>query len=337
MTEEDLPEKLVYVSDSAPGIRRSKRGTGFSYYTPEGRHIKNPKTLKRIKSLVIPPAWQDVWICRNEFGHIQATGRDAMHRKQYRYHPEWQVFANRHKYDHILEFADLLPALRKKYVQDLKSKEWDRSKVLALAVALMDELSLRIGNPYYSKEYNSYGLTTLRRKHVDFTDSTAHFSYRGKKGVQRNLDLEDRKLVKLLRECSELPGYELFRYQEGDQMYAIDSSEFNTYINSVHKGGGYITSKDFRTWNGTVTCVECEGEAMAIIEANPRKKKETALVQLVAKYLGNTVATCRKYYIHPTVLQYCVEHDNIKPSAKANRKYKDYTSDERLVLEILNG
>lgn len=337
MSEDELPENLVYVSDATPGITRRKRGRGFAYYTPEGRHIKNPKTLKRIKSLVIPPAWQEVWICRDEYGHIQATGRDARHRKQYRYHPDWEAFSNRHKYDHLLEFADLLPALRSKYRRDLKSAEWDRRKVLALAVALMDELSLRIGNPYYSKQNDSYGLTTLRRKHVDFGGGKAHLSFTGKKGVQRDLELEDKKLTKLLRECSELPGYELFRYHDGERQRTIDSSDFNEYINSVGKGGSYVTSKDFRTWNGTVTCVEYEAEAAAIVEANPRKKKETTLVQLVADYLGNTVSTCRKYYIHPKVLAYCVEHTNIEPTSKANGKYKEYTRDERIVLDILNA
>lgn len=330
-----IPKGLIHVDDTQPGIKRRRWGRGFSYIDCEGKRISDQACLQRIRELRIPPAWEAVWICSLPHGHLQATGRDFKNRKQYLYHPEWTAYSQRTKFDHLLEFAGRLPEIRQRYEKDLRRKEWDQRKVLALAVALMDELYLRIGNEYYRSHNKTYGLTTLRRKHLDFEENKVYFHFQGKKQKQRNLELSNRKLTRLLQQCSELPGYELFRY-EGEQGYhPIDSADFNAYLNEGLDENVYLTAKDFRTWGGCVLCVHYEPEARAICEANPRKKKETALIELVAKALGNTVSVCRKYYIHPKVLTYCTEHSNLQARKSTLKKFPEYDEDEQIVLEIL--
>ncbi len=336
MTKIDLPKGLIYVCDEDPGLKRKKWGKGFTYIDSSGNRMADKEVLKRIKELAIPPAWQDVWICTSPKGYLQATGRDDKLRKQYKYHPEWEIYSNNTKFTHMIEFADQLPHLRKRYEADLQDAEWSRKKVLALATSLIDELLLRVGNDYYTKQNKTYGLTTLRRKHVVFENEGAHLVFTGKKGSERDLELKDDFLTELLKESSELPGYNLLKYRDKNGSHKVDSSDFNDYINEHLPEGIHISAKDFRTWGGTVLCVSKAEEAKAICEENPRKKLDTTLIRLVAEYLGNTVAVCKKYYIHPDVLEYCVEHEDLKPSKKSKVKYAEFDEDEQMVLQILN-
>lgn len=336
MTQLDLPKGLIYVCDDDPGLTRKRRGRGFMYLDSTGKKLEDEAMVERIKKLAIPPAWKDVWICAKPNGYLQATGRDDKLRKQYRYHPDWEVYSNSTKFTHIIDFADQLPELRRRYEKDLKQPEWNQQKVLALATALMDELLLRVGNTYYSANNKTYGLTTLRRKHIDFEDGSAHFSYIGKKGSERELELSDEFLTQLLKECAELPGYNIFRYKDESGLHNIDASELNEYINQHLSEGMHISAKDFRTWGGTVLCISKAAEAHQICEENPRKKIETTLIRLVSKELGNSVAICRKYYVHPDILEYCVNNKNFTPSAKSKKRYAEFDPDEQMVLEILN-
>ena len=336
MTEIDLPKGLIYVCDEDPGLKRKKWGRGFTYIDSSGNRMADKEVLKRIKELAIPPAWQDVWICASPHGYLQATGRDDKNRKQYKYHPEWEIYSNNSKFAHILEFADQLPQLRRRYEADLKDPEWSRKKVLALVTSLADELLLRVGSDYYTEKNNTYGLTTLRRKHINFGEDGAHFEFIGKKGSERELDLKDDFLINLLKECSELPGYNLFRYKDKGGMQNIDSADFNEYINEHLSENMHISAKDFRTWGGTVLCVLNAGQAREICEASPRKKLETTLIRLVSEYLGNTVAVCKKYYIHPDVLQYCIENEDLTPSKKSKSLYSEFDPEEQMALQILN-
>ncbi len=336
MTETDLPKGLIFFPDSKPGISRKRKGKGFMYIDSSGERISDKVEIGRIKALVIPPAWEDVWVCPHPNGYLQATGRDDKNRKQYLYHENWQNYSNNSKFSHVLEFARQLPLLRKRYEKDLKADDWPRSKVLALATALTDELLLRVGNQYYSSHNQTFGLTTLRRKHVKFEKGSAEFNFIGKKGSQRMLELSDSFLINMLEACADLPGYELFRYKEDGGYHTIDSADFNEYINEGVAEEEHIYAKDFRTWGGTVLCVAYEPEATKICEENPRRKKETVLVDLISKRLGNTVSVCRKYYVHPDVLEYCVENHGFSPSAVAKKKYKEYEPEEQMVMEILN-
>lgn len=336
MTGLDLPKGLVYVCDNDPGLLRKRRGRGFVYLDSSGTKLTDEEIINRIKTLAIPPAWKDVWICIKPNGYLQATGRDDKLRKQYRYHPEWEAYSNTTKFSHIVDFADQLPELRRRYEKDLKDQEWSRNKVLALATALIDELLLRVGNAYYSRTNNTYGLTTLRRKHIKFKKSGVHISYTGKKGSERELELADDFLVPLLKECSEIPGYNLFRYKDDDGLHDIGASDFNDYINIHLEGDKRISAKDFRTWGGTVLCVTNAARAHEICAENERKKIDTTLVRLVSQSLGNSVAICRKYYVHPDVLDYCVNHKTFEPSKKSRKRYAEFEPDEQMVLEILN-
>ncbi len=337
MTQLDLPKGLIYVCDEDPGLTRKRRGRGFVYIDSTGNRLEDKQMIERIKKLAIPPAWKDVWICSMPNGYLQATGRDDKLRKQYRYHPDWEVYSSSTKFTHIVDFADQLPELRRRYEKDLKETEWNQNKVLALATALMDELLLRVGNSYYSSTNNTYGLTTLRRKHINFDKDGAHFSYIGKKGSERELELSDKFLTQLLKECAEIPGYNIFRYRDENGLHNIDSSDLNQYINHHLSEGVHISAKDFRTWGGTVLCVAKAPEAHQICEENPRKKMETTLIRLVSKELGNSVAICRKYYVHPDVLEYCLNNKNFTPSAKSKKRFAEFDPEEQMVLEILNN
>lgn len=337
MTELHLPKNLIYVCDSEPGFARKRKGSRFVYTDWEGKPLTDQEVIKRIQALVIPPAWKSVWICPKPEGHLQATGRDDKKRKQYRYHPLWNLYASENKYSQILQFADQLPTLRKRFEKDLKRADWDKQKVLGLATALIDELFLRVGNSYYSKTNKTYGLTTLRRKHMVDEGHSLQLNYVGKKGIERKVKLTNRRLTRLLRECSELPGHELFRYSENGSYHSISSSDINLYLNEHLTNGLHITAKNFRTWGGTVLCVFYADEARQIHAENPRKKFDTILIGLVAKEMGNTVTVCRKYYIHPKVLAYCAENPDLIPSNKSATKYAEFEPEEQMVLEILNG
>jgi DNA topoisomerase-1 len=293
---------LRYVSDTMPGIRRKRAGKGFSYVGPDGKVIRDARALARIRSLAIPPAYADVWICPDPGGHIQATGRDARGRKQYRYHPRWREVRDETKFGRMLAFSQVLPTIRKRVQDDLARPGLPREKVLATVVRLLECTWIRVGNDEYAKANRSFGLTTLRDQHVDVTGSTLRFAFRGKSGKTHTVKLSDRRLARIVSRCQALPGEILFQYvdDEGNQQ-TIGSADVNDYLREIT--GQDFTAKDFRTWWGTILAVE------ALVEFGPaegeRQAKSTILkvVDRVAERLNNTRAVCRKYYVHPAVFE----------------------------------
>lgn len=293
---------LRYVTDAAPGIRRRRSGTGFSYRLPDGSLVRDAATLKRLRSLAIPPAWQQVWICPREDGHIQATGRDARGRKQYIYHPEFRSLRESGKYAALPGFARLLPAIRAQVTTDMARSGLPREKVLAAIVYLLERTLIRIGNADYAEQNGSRGLTTLTRRHVKVEDGRLRFRFTGKSGKSWDLQLHDRRVLKVIRACQELPGQELFRYRAEDgAVLAVSSADVNEYLRTV--SGSEVTAKDFRTWAGTVMA------ALALQAfAAPQSQREAgrnlkAAITEVSGKLGNTVTICRKCYIHPVVIE----------------------------------
>ncbi|MDF3980484.1 DNA topoisomerase IB [Luteibacter sp. PPL201] len=293
---------LVYVCDTDKGITRCRRGRHFSYVGIDGRRITDEATLARIRSLAVPPAYTEVWICPQDRGHLQATGRDARRRKQYRYHPEWRSIRDQDKFERMLAFAEALPRLRRRLRKDLGLPGLPRDKVLALVVSLLEETMIRVGNDTYAKENNSFGLTTLRSRHVVVSKTRIEFHFRGKSRQWRDVVLDDRRLVRAVRRVQDLPGQRLFQYVDDDgQRQPVDSGMVNDYLREVT--GGEFTAKDFRTWGGTV-------QAIAVMAATPlpdaggdraSRAAIAAAVKEVAGILGNTPAVCRRSYIHPEV------------------------------------
>lgn len=328
-----LPPSLVYVSDTIPGIRRIRTGDQFIYQDHQGKVITDEKILDRISKLAIPPMWEQVWICKKVRGHIQATGRDARGRKQYIYHPGWNKSISKQKYGSLLNFGLSLPQMREKLERALRRRKWDKEKVVALAVRLMDESYLRVGNKHYEEVNGTYGLTTLRKKHLKENKDGLLLKYTAKSGKLRKVKIRDIRLQRLLRQCSELPGYEIFRYQSADGFYPISSQDINTYLYEIT--GQHFTAKTFRTWGGTVLAVKLEPQARAICAEYPKRKMETTLIRLVAGELNNTVAVCRKYYIHPAVLKAALE-GKLQAYHEAAVNGSDwYSSEEKTVLVVL--
>ncbi|MFZ6875982.1 DNA topoisomerase IB [Undibacterium sp. Di27W] len=295
---------LSYVSDQTPGIRRLpiKRSgkTAFKYLNPQGKPVKNDQILSRIKSLAIPPAWTDVWICAQEDGHIQATARDARQRKQYRYHKNWRSIRDEAKYDNMLQFASALPLIREKVSHSLAMKGLPREKVIATVVSLIENTCMRIGNDEYARTNQSYGITTLRDKHVHLSGTQLQFDFRGKSGVQHAITLRAPRLCRIIKSMMDLPGQTVFQYLDEDgHPHAVNSTDVNDYIRSAANGD--FTAKDFRTWAGTTFAVQALLEiGVAETQAEARKNLVEAISQ-VARKLGNTQAVCRKCYIHPQV------------------------------------
>ncbi|HXO99563.1 MAG TPA: DNA topoisomerase IB [Luteibacter sp.] len=293
---------LVYVCDTDAGITRCKRGSGFHYLDVDGKRVTDKAVLERIRALAIPPAYTQVWICTHERGHLQATGRDARARKQYRYHARWRSTRDRGKFERIVEFGEALPKLRRRLRKDLALPGLPRDKVLALVVSLLEETMIRVGNDAYAKQNNSYGLTTLRSRHVAVSKGRITFHFRGKSGLWRDVDLDDRRLVKAVRRVQELPGQRLFQYldDEGNRQ-PVDSGMVNDYLREVT--GREFTAKDFRTWGGTVHAVAVLAATALPEEGGERAVKAAlaAAVKEVAGVLGNTPAVCRASYIHPEV------------------------------------
>ena len=298
MTEEIRAARqagLRYVCDDVPGIRRVRSGKGFRYVDPRGRTVTDDATLARIRSLVIPPAWTDVWICPLANGHLQAIGRDKRGRKQYRYHPRWRETRDETKYERMAPFAHTLPRIRRRIGRDLKRRGLPREKVLATVVALLERTLIRIGNEEYARENKSYGLTTLRTRHVDVEGATVKFHFRGKSGKEHRLDVHDPHLARIVARLQDLPGELLFEYLDDDgQVRTIESGDVNEYIRQI--SGADFTAKDFRTWAGTVLAAE------RLCRRAPTKRCVTAAIKEVAAALGNTPAVCRKAYIHPAVV-----------------------------------
>jgi DNA topoisomerase-1 len=293
---------LRYVTDTRPGIRRVRSGRGFKYVGPDGKTVKDEETLKRIRSLVIPPAWTSVWICTVANGHLQATGRDARGRKQSRYHSRWREVRDENKYERMKEFAQALPQIRARVTEDLARPGLPREKVLATIVSLMERTHMRVGNVEYAKENGSYGLTTLRNKHVEVEGTKVTFSFQGKSKVHHTISLQDRRLAYIIKRCEELPGYELFQYvdEEGGP-HSIDSSDVNDYLREIT--GQHFTAKDFRTWAGTVMACDLLRAMQPFESATQAKKNVVEAIKAVAAKLGNTPSVCRKCYVHPAVLE----------------------------------
>jgi DNA topoisomerase-1 len=297
---------LTYVSDEEPGIRRRKAGKGFSYARPGGETVKDAATLKRIRSLAIPPAWTDVWICAKANGHIQATGRDAKGRKQYRYHPRFREVRESTKYEHMLEFARSLPAIRQTIADHMALRGLPREKVLATIVNLLETTLIRVGNQDYAKQNKSYGLTTLRDRHVAVNGSELRFNFKGKSGKTWKLKVKDRRVAKIIKAMQDLPGQDLFQYlDEGGEPQSVTSADVNAYLREIT--GRDITAKDFRTWSGTVLAAWALKEFESFDTQARAKKNIRAAIEQVAARLGNTPTICRKCYVHPELISCYVE------------------------------
>jgi DNA topoisomerase-1 len=297
---------LRYVSDTRPGFRRRKSSKNFRYLRPNGSRLSDAIAVKRIGSLAIPPAWTDVWICPFADGHIQATGRDARGRKQYRYHPRFREVRDSTKYAHVLVFARLLPSIREKVSAHMALPGLPREKIVATVVCLLDKTLIRVGNDDYAKQNKSYGLTTLKNRHVEVHGSEVRFEFVGKSGKQWTTKIRDRRVAKIIRACQELPGQELLQYRAEDgNIEVVTSSDVNAYLQEIT---GYdVTAKDFRTWAGTVLAALALKEVATFDSETQAKKNVRAAIDKVAARLGNTPAICRKCYVHPEVLETYLE------------------------------
>jgi DNA topoisomerase-1 len=330
--------RLRYVSDAERGFGRRRRGKSFAYLRSTGQALRDGKALARIRSLAIPPAWKDVWICPSPNGHLQATGRDARGRKQYRYHTRWREAQDQHKYERVIAFAKALPKIRRAVERDLRKRGLPREKVLAATVKLLETTLIRVGNDEYARSNRSYGLTTLRDTHVAVKGERVRFSFRGKSGVEHEIDLNDRRLARIVRQCRDLPGYELFQYyDENGERQTVGSEEVNAYLKEVT--GQDLTSKDFRTWAGTVLAAQLLREFQAFTSTAQAKRNILAAVEQVAMKLGNTKAVCRKCYIHPAIFDAYLDGSMLETIAqrasKVSRAVERLTAMERSVLSLL--
>jgi DNA topoisomerase-1 len=292
---------LQYASLSAPGISRRRRGDKFAYFRANGRPLTDPAEISRINRLAIPPAWMDVWICPSPRGHIQATGRDARGRLQYRYHPEWRTARDATKFDRMLEFGRALPIIRRRVAQDSRQPPLSREAVLATVVRLLEATLIRVGNEEYARTNGSYGLTTLRNRHVEVRGGEVRFHFRGKSGQHHDIAVRDRELARRLRRLHDLPGQELFQYvDEAGRIHRITSEDVNEYLHAI--AGEQFSAKDFRTWAGTLAAAEALGR-QPVRNGHLTKRQINEVIEGVAAQLGNTPAICRKCYIHPAILE----------------------------------
>ncbi len=294
------PAGLRYMCDAGPAITRRRAGKGFTYLDAKGGRVANAETLKRIRALVIPPAWTNVWICASANGHIQATGRDARGRKQYKYHAEYREAREQSKYEHLFEFAAALPAIRATVAEHMSLRGLPREKVLATVVHLLEMTLIRVGNDEYARNNQSYGLTTLKSDHVAVEGSEVRFQFTGKSGKQWSLAMRDRRVARIIRACQELPGQDLLQYfNEEKALHAVSSGDVNAYLREIT--GADITAKDFRTWAGTMLMARHLSISEPFTSATQAKRVMSAAVKKVAAALGNTAAVCRKSYIHPAI------------------------------------
>ena len=296
----EVPKGLTYCSDESPGLKRTASGKGFAWHDQHGVLIRDPKVLDRLRSLAIPPAWTDVWICPRASGHIQATGRDAKGRKQYRYHADWSRHAAETKFERLPAFARALPKLRRRVEADLGQRGVTRDKVLATAVRLLEITLIRVGNAQYAKQNRSYGLTTLNKRHLDMDGVAVTFAFRGKSGVEHEVTVRDRRLAAVVRSLRELPGQQLFKYRDADgTLCPITSDDVNGYIREA-MGDGF-SAKDFRTWAGTVSAARALRDMDPPTSPTDARRRITTCVKAVAGLLGNTPTVCRASYVHPVV------------------------------------
>jgi DNA topoisomerase-1 len=334
---------LVYIDDETPGISRRRCGRGFIYIAPGGERIRDRGSLRRIKALVIPPAWTEVWICPIEHAHIQAIGRDEKARKQYIYHPQWARMRDEVKFHRMMFFGEALPRIRRRTGAHLRPPGLPKTKVLATLLRLLDSTYVRIGNIAYTRENKSFGLTTLRDRHVDISGSEIRFEFRGKRGVKQRIDIRNKRLARIVRDCQEIPGCTLFQYyDEQNKRQPIDSGDVNEYLHEI--SGEAFTAKDFRTWGGTLLAMlELfeSGEAQTKTQA---KKNVTQAVKAVARRLGNQPSACRKYYVHPAILESYVEGGLVAEAQKCFERLQRDPSpkmlgglrvEERVLLMVL--
>jgi DNA topoisomerase-1 len=314
--------RLTYVNDHTPGFKRIKKGKGFTY-TSGNKVVRDKKHLERIKKLAIPPSWTEVWVCRSPNGHIQATGLDLRQRKQYRYHPEWNRLRSETKFHHLYEFGKLLPRLRKRISRDILSKKLTREKVLAAAINLMEKTYIRIGSESYEKLNGSYGLTTLKDQHVLIQRDEIRVSFSGKKGVEHNISLKNKRLARIVKQCRDIPGKALFQYYDAEnKRKPIDSTLLNNYIKEAT--APEFSAKDIRTWAGSV-------QAITFYLSNPDAPVNT-MIDWVSEKLGNTRNVCKKYYIHPSLVAFCEEKKQLPAYKKVNNGFSE---SEELLMCIL--
>lgn len=327
---------LMYVHDKQPGISRVRHGNTFCYYLGK-KKVRDKKILERIKNLVIPPAWENVWICHQENGHLQATGFDTRKRKQYRYHQRWNSFRNQTKFFRLYEFGKTIPAIRKQLKKDLAKPGLPAEKVLATVVYLMEQTSIRVGNSTYEKLYGSFGLTTLKDKHTTINGENIQFTFTGKKGVAHNISLKSRKLARIIKQCRDIPGKELFQYYDQDgNRHAIDSGMVNDYLKSIT--GQDFTTKDFRTWIGSIKAISAFKELEIAETKAAIKQNIVAVMDSVAEHLGNTRTVCKKYYVHPIIIELyeCSKlRDHFRCTINNTIKKLSLTDDEKLLMNIL--
>ena len=332
------PPGLRYVSDDGPAIRRRRAGKGFVYLDAKGRRIANPATLNRIRALVIPPAWTDVRICAAADGHIQAIGRDAKGRKQYKYHADYREAREQSKYEHLVEFAAALPTIRAKVVEHMSLRGLPREKVLATVANLLETTLIRVGNDEYAKANQSYGLTTLKCEHVAVEGSEVRFQFTGKSGKQWSLAVRDRRVARIIRACQELPGQDLLQYfDEEKELCAVSSGDVNAYLREI--SGRDVTAKDFRTWAGTVLMGRFLAASDPATSATHGKRMMSAAVKKVAAALGNTAAVCRRSYIHPAITSaYLRGALLLKPAPDASPSGRTgLSAEEAAVLAVLRS
>lgn len=331
--------KLRYMTDTMPGISRQQTGGQFTYVDPQGNPIDDDATLVRIRSMALPPAWEDVWISPNPNGHLQATGVDAKNRKQYRYHANWNAIRSETKFFRMVAFGDALPLLRARLDNDLKRSGLGREKVIAVALSVMEQTLIRVGNAAYEKEYGSYGLTTLKDRHVKAEGSELRFSFKGKKGVFHDITLHDRRLAKLVKACRDIPGKELFQYfDETGNRSSIDSGMVNDYLKETM--GDDFSAKDFRTWAGTVNALRLLVELEPCETEKELKKNVNTVLDAVSHTLGNTRTVCRKHYVHPQILE-AYECRDLNPYIKQKARFRKTSLHgldgvEKLLLKFLS-
>ena len=330
---------LVYVSDANSGLRRQRAGKGFRYVDADGKAIRQASVLKRIKALVIPLAWTDVWICPNPDGHIQATGRDDRGRKQYLYHPRWREVRDQTKYHRMIAFGKWLPRIHRRVQRDLRRRGLPREKVLATIVRLLRTSLIRVGNEEYARQNHSFGLTTMHNQHAHVRGSTIRFEFRGKRGIKHAISLEDRRLAKIIRGCQDLPGQELFQYvDEAGNRHAVESADVNAYLREIT--GRDFTAKDFRTWAGTVLAASALREFETCDSITQAKRNVVRAIESVAKRLGNTKTICRKCYIHPAVVNAYLDGSlgtrlRLRVSQGRRRAVNSLCPDEAAILAFL--
>jgi DNA topoisomerase-1 len=311
--------RLRYVSDSERGFERRRHGKSFTYVRPGGATLRDPRTIDRIRSLAIPPAWQDVWICPKADGHLQATGRDARGRKQYRYHARWREAQDQHKYERVLRFARTLPKIRRAVARHLRKRGLPREKVLAAAVKLLETTLIRVGNDEYARDNHSFGLTTMHDEHVKIRGATIRFDFRGKHGIEHEIDLKDRRLAEIVHACRDLPGQELFQYvDDAGNVCDVGSGDLNAYLREI--SGEDFTAKDFRTWAGTALAAQALQEFEDFDSKAAAKRNIRKAIERVAERLGNTQAICRKSYVHPAIIEAYMDRSLVKTLKRQTEK-----------------